>query len=59
MISDAGYENNKIKHMIRRMIKDELRIDIYDSMDGVTVTLFLGDDEIQREVFGDIHQWSR
>ena len=56
MISDYS---DAIKRMIRKMIKEELRIDIYDSMDGVTVTLFLGDDEIQREVFGDIHQWSR
>ena len=35
--------------MIRDMIKDELRIDFCDCQLGVTVTLYLGNDIIQRD----------
>ena len=54
MISDYS---DPIKRMIRKMIKEELRIDIYDSMDGVKVRLFLGNDIIQEEIFTDVSQW--
>ena len=54
MISDYS---DPIKRMIRKMIKEELRIDIYDSFGGVKVRLFLGDDIIQEEIFTDVSQW--
>ena len=54
MISDYS---EAIKGMIRDMIKEELRIDIYDTYDGVEVQLKLGDEIIQEKVFRDISRW--
>ena len=59
----TGYENeilpaHLIKDMIRKMIKDELRIDFYDNSGGVEVKLTLGDETIQEELFYHISGWN-
>jgi hypothetical protein len=57
MSKAEAYERSRIKDMVRAMIIEELRIDIYDTYGGVEVRLFLGDEIIQEKVFTGISQW--